>query len=300
MAVNKIKEAQKVTLVGFVVNFVLSIGKIIAGFLGQSAAMLADGIHSLSDFITDAIVIIFIRISGKDSDIDHAYGHGKYETFATLLISLALFFVSGSLLWSASTEIIFVIKGGVIEEPRMIALWAAIISIIVKEILFRYTIKVGRKIDSQVVIANGWHHRSDAFSSIGTTLGITGAIFLGVNWRVLDPIAGLLVSLLILKVAYDLAKPSIEELLEKSLPKEICDNIAEIIEANPNVKDFHKLKTRRVGDHLAMDVHVLLDRNLSFIESHNITKEIENSLKLKFGNNLHINIHAEPFFEDKK
>ena len=182
----------------------------------------------------------------------------------------------------------------------MIALWAAIISIIVKEILFRYTIKVGRKIDSQVVIANGWHHRSDAFSSIGTTLGITGAIFLGVNWRVLDPIAGLLVSLLILKVAYDLAKPSIEELLEKSLPKEICDNIAEIIEANPNVKDFHKLKTRRVGDHLAMDVHVLLDRNLSFIESHNITKEIENSLKLKFGNNLHINIHAEPFFEDKK
>lgn len=299
MSLNKVKEAQKVTLIGFVANLILSIGKIIAGFVGQSAAMLADGIHSLSDFITDAIVIIFIRISGKESDLDHAYGHGKYETFATLLISLALFIVSGSLLWTASNEILNVLNGGIIDEPRLIALWAAIISIVVKELLFRYTIKVGRMIDSQVIIANGWHHRSDAFSSIATTLGISGAIFLGAKWRVLDPIAGLIVSLLIVKVAYDLAKPSIEELLEKSLPKEVCDNIVEVIMQNKNVRGYHKLKTRKVGDHIAMDVHILLDRNLTFVDSHNVTKEIENSLKEKLGKNLHISIHAEPYLEVK-
>ncbi len=297
MTNNKIKEAQKVTWIGFVANLILSVAKIIAGFFGQSAAMLADGIHSLSDFITDAIVIIFIRISGKESDNDHAYGHGKYETFATLLISLALFIVSGSLLWTATNEIIYVINGGVIEEPGMIALWAAIISIIVKEILFRYTIKVGRRIGSQVIIANGWHHRSDAFSSIATTLGISGAIFLGVSWRVLDPIAGVIVSLLIVKVAFDLAKPSVEELLEKSLPREVCDNIVEIILSYDHVRGYHKLKTRKIGDHIAMDVHIQLDGDLSFVESHNITKHIELALKEKLGNNLHINIHAEPYFE---
>ncbi len=296
---NRIKEAQKVTFIGFLVNMILSCGKIIAGIVGQSTAMLADGIHSLSDFITDLIVIIFIRLSGKASDDRHTYGHGKYETFATLFISVALFVVGLGMIYDSVDKIIRAIDGEYIPKPQIIALYAALISIISKEILFRYTKKVGEKINSQAVIANGWHHRSDAFSSIGTALGISGAIFLGEKWRILDPIAGFVVSIFILKVAYDLAKPSFEELLESSLPEKTCNLIKEIIESQPEVRDFHKLRTRKIGNYIAVDVHVMLDINLTFEEAHEVTRKIEKIMKAKFGNNIHISIHAEPYYDKK-
>lgn len=295
--INRIKEAQKVTIVGFIVNLILCIGKITAGIVGRSAAMLADGIHSLSDFVTDVIVIVFIRLSGKASDDRHAYGHGKYETFATLLISVALFIVGAGIVYDSLSKIIKGLKGEILPEPGIIALWAAIISIIAKEILFRYTKRVGEKIESQAVIANGWHHRSDAFSSIGTALGISGAIFLGEKWRILDPIAGFVVSIFILKVAYDLAKPSYDELLESALPEKTCNVIKEIIESDPKVRDFHKLRTRKIGTYIAVDVHVMLDNDLSFESAHEITRTLEKRLKNRFGANMHINIHAEPFYD---
>ena len=290
----RVREAQRVTLVGFFANLLLSAGKIAAGIVGRSSAMLADGVHSLSDFITDVIVIIFIRLSGKQSDNDHTYGHGKYETFATLLISVALLAVAIGIMWESGHKIILAIKGEILPQPHLIALWAALISIVVKEVLFRYTRYIGKKIDSPAVIANGWHHRSDAFSSIGTAIGITGAIFLGEQWRVLDPVAGLIVSVLIVKVAWDLGKPSLDELLEHSLPPEICEKIVSTITGNPSVVSYHKLKTRKIGNDMAVDVHIQLDKNLTFVDAHSITMEVEHAIKASLGKNAFVNIHTEP------
>ena len=181
------REIYKVTLAGSVVNIVLTLCKFAAGILGRSAAMVADAVHSLSDLATDVIVLVFVRISGKPEDKGHDYGHGKYETFATLLIGVALLVVGIGILWSGGERIYAFFRGETLGEPGWIALAAALVSIVSKEVLFQYTRKVGRKYDSPSVIANAWHHRSDAFSSIGTAAGIGGAILLGEDWRVLDP-----------------------------------------------------------------------------------------------------------------
>lgn len=291
---NRASEARKVTIIGFFVNLVLTAAKITAGIIGKSSAMIADGVHSLSDFATDIVVLAFVKVSGKDSDDNHKYGHGKFETFATLIISLALAGVGIGIFINGLEKIIEYLKGGEIEQPGMVALWAAIISITSKEILFRYTNVVGKRINSPAVIANGWHHRSDAFSSIGTALGISGAIFLGDSWRILDPIAGIVVSFFILKVAYDLGMPSIKELLEASLPDETIVEIEKIITGHPEVIKFHHLKTRKVGTVYAIDVHIKLDKQISFIRSHDIATDIENSIRERYGRGTHINIHTEP------
>lgn len=287
-------EAKRITWIGFVVNLLLTIGKIAAGIIGKSGAMIADGVHSLSDFVTDVIVILFIGVSAKGKDDNHQYGHGKFETFATMLISFALFAVAIGILWSGIEKIIASLQGQTIEKPGMIALVAALVSIIVKELLYQYTIKVGKNIDSQAVIANGWHHRSDAFSSIGTLLGISGAIFLGQSWRILDPIASIVVSFFILKVAYSLATPSIKELLEEALPKETEADIIKKITGVPGVLAYHNLKTRRNGNTYIIDVHVKLDKDISFVQSHDIASAIEVTLRSHYGKSTQICVHTEP------
>ena len=294
---NRVEEAKKVTWVGFGVNMLLTVIKIIAGFAGKSTALIADGIHSLSDFVTDLLVILFIGISGKEKDDDHRYGHGKYETFATLLISLALMLVAIGIFWSGLTKVIQVFRGEILEQPTYLALAAAIVSIIFKEGLYWYTIKTGEKIKSNADIANAWHHRSDAFSSIGTAVGVSGAIFLGETWRILDPIAGVIVSVFIVKVAFELGMPSMHELLEKSLPKETEKAIVDIIESHPEVILQHNLKTRKIGYIYAIDVHIKLDKNISFVKSHDVATEIEISLREKFGEKTVTNIHTEPYVE---
>ena len=288
------KEANRVTIVGFFVNLLLTLIKITAGVVGKSSAMIADGVHSLSDFITDIVVIIFINIAGKDIDDNHKYGHGKFETFATLIISLVLAGVGLGIFVNGLEKIIEFIKSGKMEQPGMIALWAAIISIISKEALYRYTIVVGKRINSPAVIANGWHHRSDAFSSIGTALGISGAIFLGESWRILDPIAGMVVSFFIVKVAWDLGMPSVKELLDTSLPEDIVEEIENVITSHPEVINFHHLKTRKVGTIYAIEVHIKLDKIISFVRSHDIATEVETSIREKYGVGTHITIHTEP------
>lgn len=289
------KKAARVTWVGFFTNLILSAAKIVAGVVGRSSAMVADGIHSLSDFITDFIVIIFIKISSKNEDSDHPYGHGKYETFATMLISFALFIVAVGIFYSGSVKIYEVLNGGVIERPTYLALIMAAVSIVVKEGLYWYTIVVGRKIDSPAVIANGWHHRSDAFSSIGTLIGISGAMFLGEHWRILDPITSLIVGLFIVGVAYKLARPSIQELLEGSLPKEIETTIEEKIQETPGVIAFHHLRTRKNGNTFIIDMHIKVDPVSSIVEAHDIATHVENTLKAAFGKRTRVNIHIEPY-----
>lgn len=288
------KAIYQVTWAGSFVNFLLVISKFIAGILGHSAAMIADAVHSLSDFATDIVVLIFTRISNKPQDKNHDYGHGKYETLATAIIGIVLFAVGASICWNGLQAIQTVWQGGRLPAPGMLAFAGAIISIVSKELIYRYTIHVGRKINSSAVIANAWHHRSDAFSSIGTAIGIGGAIVLGESWSVLDPMAAVVVSFFIMKVAVQLLKPCVDELTEKSLPDEIEKEICLITENTPGVSAIHNLRTRRIGNHYAIEMHIRMDGHLTLYEAHAKASVIENKLKEKYGNETHVGIHVEP------
>lgn len=291
---NREKQIFRTTLVGSVANLLLVVFKFIAGIVGHSAAMIADAVHSLSDFITDIIVIIFVAISGKPEDEDHDYGHGKYETLATAVIGIILFFVGVGILISGIKAIIGALQGEPLQTPSLLALITAVISIVVKEVLYRYTVKRGKALGSSSVVANAWHHRSDALSSIGTAIGIGGAIFLGEQWRILDPIAAVIVSLFIIKVAVELFKPCIEELLERSLPAEMEQKILDIILSTPQVSSPHHLRTRRIGSYIAIEVHIRMDGQTSLSEAHQVASDIERRLKAEFGESTHIGIHMEP------
>ena len=288
------RKIYRVTIIGSICNFLLLAFKFTAGIIGQSAAMIADAVHSLSDFITDIIVLIFVRIANKPQDSGHDFGHGKYETLATAIIGLILFFVGLGIFWNGATSIMDVLQGKSLEAPGMIALYAALVSIVLKEGLYRYTRKAGEKVRSQSVVANAWHHRSDAFSSIGTAAGIGGAILLGENWRVLDPIAAVIVSFFIIKVAYKLFKPCIEELIEASLPEETEQEITRILLSFPQVSSPHNLRTRRIGNNCAVDVHVRMDGQMTVEQSHSITREMEDRLRALLGQGAFISIHVEP------
>jgi cation diffusion facilitator family transporter len=185
-------------------------------------------------------------------------------------------------------------NGVELEAPGMLALWAALLSIAVKEVQYQYTAVKGRKLDSQVMIANAWHHRSDALSSIGAAIGIGGAIWLGNRWTVLDPLASVVVGLMLVKVAYDLLKINIGELTECSLPTDIEEEIVRIIESEPGVSEPHHLRTRRIGNRIAIDTHIRLDGNMSLSEAHHKTTAIEHRLKERFGAQTHVTIHMEP------
>ncbi len=295
----KIREKKifKVTIVGSVCNFCLLVFKFAAGIAGQSAAMIADAVHSLSDFITDIIVIVFVHISNKPQDKDHDFGHGKYETLATAIIGAVLFFVGFGIFWNGAKSVWGVVHGQQIEAPRTIALYAALVSIVLKEALYQYTRITGEKLKSKSVVANAWHHRSDAFSSIGTAAGIGGAILLGENWRVLDPVAAIVVSFFIIKVAYKLFKPCIDELIEKSLPDDVEQGIMDALLSFPEVSSPHNLRTRQIGNNCAVDVHVRMDGKMTVEHSHAVTREMEKKLKEMLGKDAFISIHVEPVKE---
>lgn len=284
----------RVTLVGSVANLLLLIFKFVAGIVGHSAAMLADAVHSLSDFVTDIIVLVFVRISSKPEDEGHDYGHGKYETLATAIIGIILVLVGFGIFWNGVQSIWSFLQGESLSEPGMLALVAAVVSIVVKELLYQYTVLRGKSLNSQAVVANAWHHRSDALSSIGTAVGIGGAILLGPAWRVLDPIAAVVVSGFIMKVAVQLLIPCLDELLEKSLPAEVENKIMETILSFPGVSSPHHLRTRRIGSNYAIEVHVRMDGRISLEEAHHTATQIELKLKELFGKNTHVGIHVEP------
>ena len=288
------REIYRVTIVGSVVNLLLLIFKFVAGIVGHSAAMVADSVHSLSDFVTDIVVILFVRLSGRPADEDHDYGHGKFETLATLFVSLVLLGVAVMLFVNGVVDIVSALHGEKLETPGLVALIAAAASIVIKEILYRYTVRCGKKVNSQVVVANAWHHRSDALSSIGVLVGVAGAMLLGGSWSILDPIAATIVSVFIAKVAYNLLMPSLEELLERSLPKEVEQRILDIILSVDGVSSPHHLRTRRIGSAYAIEVHIRMDGNLTLTQAHAITTTVERLLKQEFGDSTHVGIHTEP------
>lgn len=284
----------RITWVGFTVNLVLAAGKLAAGFAGRSGAMIADSVHSFSDLITDVVVLVFAKLSAKPKDTDHDFGHGKYETLATVIISLFLAFVGLGILQDSVRAIMWAIRGELLPQPGMIALIAAIVSIVIKELLYQYTIRAGRRWNSPSVMANAWHHRSDALSSIGTLVGIACALFLGEKWRVADPIAALVVSVFILKIAYGLIRTGLSELLERSLPEEVEREILAIVQCSPEVHDPHNLRTRRIGAAIAMDLHIRIDGKTDVQHSHALTEDIERRLRERFGADTIISIHVEP------
>ena len=284
----------RITLTGSIVNILLLVFKFIAGILGNSTAMIADAIHSLSDFLTDIIVIVFVRLSSKPADHDHDYGHGKYETLATSVIGMALAVVAFMLGRDGVEKIIYAMQGNQLESPGIIAFWAAILSIVLKEWIFRATLKVAKEENSKALEANAWHHRSDALSSIGTAVGIGGAVMLGNNWAILDPIAAIVVCILIIVTAFKIIRQASGELLEESLPKDIEDRIEQIAYQDPLVSDIHKLHTRRIGNIIAIEMHLRMPSDVTLAESHIHANSIEKSLKQEFGNGTHIMLHIEP------
>ena len=281
-------------MVGGAVNVVLLLFKFVAGIVGHSAAMVADAVHSLSDFVTDVIVLVFVHISGKPKDKSHDYGHGKFETLAMTVIGLALLVVAVGIVYSGMTKIIDWANGTDLEAPGMLALWAALLSIVLKEGVYRYSMVKARELNSQAVEANAWHHRSDALSSLGTAIGIGGAIFLGHRWTVLDPIASVVVGMFIVKVAIDLLRRGIGDLMEQSLPDAVEEEMLQMVGAIPGVVEPHNLRTRRIGNHYAIELHIRMDGDISLRESHDKASEVEDMLRNRYGEDTHVAVHVEP------
>lgn len=294
---NRIKEINRVTLIGGAVNVLLVVFKFMAGIMGHSAAMIADAVHSLSDFITDIVVLVFVSISGKPQDKNHEYGHGKFETLAMTTVGLVLLLAGIGIICSGVVKIDDFLDGGVLEAPGMLALWAAVVSVLLKEAVYRYSMYKARKLQSQALEANAWHHRSDALSSMGTLIGIGGAIFLGDKWVILDPIASVVVGVFIGKVAFGLLKDGFGDLTDKALPESVEQEILQIVSEVENVGNPHNLKTRRIGNHYAIELHIKMDGNITLKEAHDKATEIENLLRSKYGKETHVGVHVEPFNE---
>ncbi len=289
------REIFKVTIIGSVVNVLLLVLKFVAGVLGHSSAMVADAVHSLSDFLTDIVVLVFVTISGKPNDKKHEYGHGKFETLAMTIIGFVLVIVAVGIISKGVVTIDDFFEGQELEAPGMLALWAAVISIVSKEAVYRYSIVKARKLQSQALEANAWHHRSDALSSIGTLVGVGGAIFLGQKWVILDPIASVVVGVFIGKVAFELLRDGIGDLTDKALPESVEQEILNMVSGLDNVGNPHNLKTRRIGNHYAIELHVKMDGDISLREAHDKATEIENLLRSKYGKETHVVVHVEPF-----
>ena len=288
------REIYKVTLVGSIGNAALLTFKFVAGVVGHSPAMIADAVHSLSDFVTDVVVMLFVSISAKPQDASHEYGHGKFETLASFLIAIALMLAAAGIIFSGCKSLAAWWGGEQLPMPGSIALWAALLSIVVKELLYQYTAYKGRQLQAQLMLANAWHHRSDALSSVGAAVGIGGALLLGNRWTVLDPLASIVVGLMLVRVAWMLMQTSMSELTEGSLPAATEQQIVRTICSFPDVQQPHNLRTRRIGDHIAIEVHVRMDGRLPLSVVHERATAIEHKLKEQFGSKTHVTLHMEP------
>jgi cation diffusion facilitator family transporter len=294
----RVEKATKATWVCIITNLLLSIAKLLAGIFGRSAALVADGIHSLSDFLTDIVVIISFKLSARPADHTHDYGHRKFETVAAALIGIMLLFAGLGILWHGVRTITLTITGAALAAPHPFALAVAIISFFANEAIYFYNVRVGKEIESDAVIANAWHHRSDSLSSFGTVLGIGGAIFLGEHWRILDPIAAVIVSIFIIHVAAKTLFKSLNQLTEQALPDEKKRKIRELATSIRDVTHPHHLRTRYIGNIAAIDMHIRVPKTMNIVEAHELATEVERKLKHEFGKESFVSIHIEPEMKD--
>ncbi|MDR4987610.1 MAG: cation diffusion facilitator family transporter [Bacteroidales bacterium] len=294
----RFNQAGKVIWTGFFANLALTLFKLLAGLLGRSAAMVADAIHSVSDIITDLVIAGSLKYASRPSDGNHKYGHGKVETLAAAFVGGVLFAIGVGILYSGTVKIIGHFNEGPLQKPGMIAFYAALFSVVIKELLFRYTLKWGKRTESTVLIANAWHHRSDVYSSIGTLVGIGGAIFFGSQWVILDPLAAIIVSFFIFKVAVKIIREALLELIETSLPRKKEKEILEVAANVEGVYAPHDLKTRKIGSNIAIDLHIYVKDHLNIRDAHEITVCLEKRLREKYGEETHISVHTEPLAQN--
>ena len=291
---NRSARIYRVTLCGGAMNLLLLAFKFVAGIVAGSAAMVADAVHSLSDAVTDAVVLLFVHISEKPQDKTHDYGHGKYETLAGVVVGFVLFAVGLGIVYGGLAKVLVWARGEQLAVPGRLAFWAALVSIAVKESIFRYTLRQSVVLKSQALEANAWHHRSDALSSVGTALGIGGAIFFGEKWAVLDPLASIVVGLFIVRVSVSLLRGGIGDLTEQSLPDAVEQEMLQLAASVEGVREPHDLRTRRIGSHYAVELHILVDGNISLRQAHEKASRVEDLLRERYGEDTHVVVHVEP------
>jgi len=289
MEQQRYQQARRVTLIGAGVNVLLGIVKVIAGIYGNSQALLADGIHSFSDLITDALVLFASRFGSRDADHDHPYGHGRIETAATMGLALLLILVGIGIIYEGSHQIIWHNK--VISPPNTYVLGIALISIIVNEILFYYTLRVSQQLKSKLLAANAWHHRSDAASSLIVLLGVAGALL---GYVYLDAVAAIIVGFMIIKMGGKLAWSSIQELVDTGLSNEHLAAIRRQILTIPGIEAIHQLRTRSMGSHILVDVHILVKPLISVSEGHYLSQQVHYQLQQNFPNVYDVTVHVDP------
>lgn len=294
ISMNREQTISRVTIGGAIGNLLLAAFKLAAGLLGQSAAMMADAIHSISDLISDVIVLVMVKVSSKAADKGHDYGHGKYETLATVIVAIMLLVVGAELMVSGLQKINVVMDGGELAVPGIIALVAALVSILVKELLYQWTARVGKRVNSPAMISNAWHHRTDALSSIGSALGIGGAMLLGGQWAVLDPLVCCAISIFIIVISVKMIMPALHELTEGSLSEEVENDVVSLITSVEGIDNVHDLKTRRNGPTIIISAHIVVDPKMTVSEAHHITVLAENAVRSKYGKETLISIHIEP------
>jgi cation diffusion facilitator family transporter len=290
--------ARQITWLGLVINIFLVILKLFLGMVGFSQALIADAIHSLSDLATDVAVLIGLRTAGRPVDENHNYGHGKFETLASVFISLVLFLAAFYIMFNGVALLYDAVQGNLPERPKKIALIGAFVSIVLKEYLYRITVQLGRATRSNSLIANAWHHRSDAMSSVAAFFGIGAASMLGNQWIVLDPIAAIFVGILLMVVAYKLMMDNLNELMEASLDKIEQEEILQMAVGISGIYRPHNLRTRKIGRHIAIDMHVKVRPDLSIVDAHTLATKVEQKLFERFGRNSFISIHVEPLSEE--
>lgn len=281
---------RRVVKIGCVVNAVLMVLKICTGYFGHSDALVADGFHSLNDLAADLIMLIFVGISYRQADERYAYGYGKFETFSSFLISAFLIVVALMVGTEAIESIIDYAKGETLQQPDIWTVVVVIFAMLCKEGLYRFYSRVGRKAESNALMANAWHHRSDALASVATLIGVSFSHFFGESFRILDPIASLLIAMFILVPAIRLLRPAFTELMERSLPAENVEKARQVIEGIAGVEGITYLRTRKNGHHMVFDVGILLSGGTTIDEGAVIAVNIENALKEAFCKHIYVSV----------
>ena len=282
------------TLAGSVGNVLLMTFKFIASILGHSSAMIADAVHSLSDFITDLIVLVFVKISAKPQDESHDYGHGKFETFATFFVGLALVAAAIGIITTGGIKLMSWMGGEELEAPGQLALWAALVSLLVKEGLFRYTRRVARKVSSPALMAGAWHHRSDALSSVGALIGIGGAML---GFPAADAAASLVICVFIGKAAFDISSEAVRGMVDRSADAETEEAIRRSVLNVAGVEGVDLLHTRSFGSRVYVEIEIRADGRLSLFEAHAIAEDVHNRVEAAFPQVKHIMVHVNPVGE---
>jgi len=287
--------ALRVSAVSIGLNIFLTVFKLAAGIAGHSGAMVSDAIHSASDVFSTVIVIIGFVVSRRKSDFEHQYGHERMECVSAMLLAVILAATGAGIGYNGMLKI-FSQDYGTLQQPEFIALLAAIISILTKEAMYWYTVFAARKINSGSLKADAWHHRSDALSSVGSLIGIAGAMC-GV--KVLDPAASVVISVFIIKAAYDITKDAIDKMIDKSCDKETVAKMSTIVTEQEGVKRLDLIRTRLFGNKIYVDIEISADENLSLRESHEISKNVHDAIETEFPLVKHCMVHVNPFFDDK-